>query len=74
MRRVRVLHAVLALPFLLILAGAKNADESQPRDPLPETVQGEPPAEGERPVEARDRFEPTERISEDLSVAFPVDI
>ncbi len=38
-----------------------SAGSSEPKEPLP-------------PVEAPKRFEPSERISEDLSVSFPADI
>ena len=48
---------------------AKPADAPQPGAPQPDAVQSEPKA-----ADADERFKPSEKISEDLSVSFPADI
>ncbi len=71
-------HAWLGLvPLVLsaLLTHAQVPESNEPagaptRDTVPGTIPERP--EGEEP--SPDRFEPTERISEDLSVPFPVDI
>ncbi len=70
--------AVLSILVTLCLP-AGTAAESEERRPDAVAVPSDPETaatvpEGEQSGVATDRFEPTERISEDLSVAFPVDI
>lgn len=72
------------LPLLLLLAGAVNAAEPA-ATPAPATPQestrdaAAAPAAGTPPAPARraktdERFDPSEEISDDLSVSFPADI
>ena len=51
-------------------AAARNAEESEP-PPAPEPDEADEPAAG---APAREVFVPTEEISEDIEVPFPVDI
>jgi len=80
----------LAVIILLLVLGALPAhaqDEAQETEPAPAAQESEsatepgdtPPAKAEETqTESRrgrpQRFEPSEEISEDLSVSFPVDI
>ncbi len=57
-----LLLAALAGP---LAAGAQEDTPAQPDDPAAETG---------NPSQGYEDFEPTEEISEDLSVAFPTDI
>ena len=74
MRPARALMPMFPFLLLPVLAGAQNVDQAKVPDPPPDTAVRKPSTAVERPLETPDRFEPTERISEDLSVAFPVDI
>lgn len=64
-------------PTILMLAmsaGVLRAEEAEPAEsePQPQTSQAEPSKT--RPATSPDIFIPTEEISEDFAVPFPVDI
>jgi hypothetical protein len=73
MRSERALLRALAFAFLATagLAGAAEKDEAPPAPPAP-------PPSGQREYEAQplpdDTFKPSEEVSEDYPVPFPVDI
>ena len=74
----RVVIFLVLLQVCGFLAAQEQADSAPAVDAEPDktAVQAEktPPEEADRPVVTPETFQPSEEISEDLSVSFPVDI
>ena len=71
------------LAITLLLGASARAAEPEPATPAAPATQSAKPADAPQPdttqpeqktTDADERFKPSEKISEDLSVAFPADI
>lgn len=74
-----LLSALLLLPFISLNLAAQEAPPESSQDEAAGTAPREKAADAEKTEQAAkpespDTFEPSEEISEDLSVSFPVDI